>query len=218
MGDAAGHWIERQERLRRLATCQLFFVGGAPRSGTTWLQQLLDAHLEVSCRGEDLFARRIADPLDALTASWRAAVAGKNGGLSGHSGGYPEPTGAEADHLLGTAVLLAPDRQREGRECHAVGEKTPENVTNGALHADAAAVASDLFGFLSVSAEERLLARCVDETSFAVLSRKGRGGRADALFPRKGQAGDRRSTCTPEMGAAIMSEPGWMFPAFGWVP
>lgn len=124
----AGSWIERQSRLLQLAECQVFFVGGAPRSGTTWLQQLLDAHPEVSCRGEGLIPQRVAKPLDAMTGSWREAIAEKNAGLFGHSTGYPEPTGAEADHLLGTAVLLALDRQRGEQHPRAVGEKTPENV------------------------------------------------------------------------------------------
>jgi hypothetical protein len=32
--------------------CQPFFLTGAPKSGTTWLGKLLDAHPQVSCRGE----------------------------------------------------------------------------------------------------------------------------------------------------------------------
>ena len=35
----------------------LFFVLGAPKSGTTWLQYLLNAHPNISCRGEGLFHR-----------------------------------------------------------------------------------------------------------------------------------------------------------------
>ena len=31
----------------------MFFVFGAPKSGTTWMQMLLDAHPDVCCRGED---------------------------------------------------------------------------------------------------------------------------------------------------------------------
>jgi hypothetical protein len=34
---------------------QIFFVGGTVRSGTTWLQLLLDAHPLVSCSGEGHF-------------------------------------------------------------------------------------------------------------------------------------------------------------------
>ncbi len=33
-----------------------FFVMGFPKSGTTWVQLLLDAHPQIACRGEDEFA------------------------------------------------------------------------------------------------------------------------------------------------------------------
>ena len=48
-------WNQRNEEIAQLARRQLFFVGGAPRSGTTWLQQLLDCHPDICCRGEGLF-------------------------------------------------------------------------------------------------------------------------------------------------------------------
>lgn len=39
----------------RRADEDLFFVLGAPKSGTTWLQKLLAAHPELSCKGEGKF-------------------------------------------------------------------------------------------------------------------------------------------------------------------
>lgn len=38
-----------------MANPDLFFVIGAPKSGTTWLEKALDAHPEVACRGEGKF-------------------------------------------------------------------------------------------------------------------------------------------------------------------
>src|SRR5262245_15345676 len=38
---------------------QIFFVGGTPRSGTTWLQLLLDSHPSVSCSGEGHFTTHL---------------------------------------------------------------------------------------------------------------------------------------------------------------
>lgn len=121
-------WIQQQQALSELARKQLFFIGGAPRSGTTWLQQLLDAHPEISCRGEGLFGKHLAEPLDAMLAEHERALAGKNADLFGHTGGYPLPVAGEADTLLGTAILLALHRQGAGPACRAIGEKTPENV------------------------------------------------------------------------------------------
>jgi hypothetical protein len=67
-------WAARQEALLDLARRQLFFVGGAPRSGTTWLQFLLDSHPEISCRGSGLFVQHLAAPLETMMAERRKAV------------------------------------------------------------------------------------------------------------------------------------------------
>lgn len=121
-------WAGRQAALLALAERQLFFVGGAPRSGTTWLQSLLDAHPDVSCRGEGLFPQNLAAPLDAVFARRREAIAAKNARIFAHADGYPVPGEDQADHLLATGILLALQQQCGDRPFRAVGEKTPENV------------------------------------------------------------------------------------------
>jgi hypothetical protein len=121
-------WVEHQDRLLRLTQCQLFFVGGPPRSGTTWLQYLLDSHPEISCRGEGLFMKHLAEPLDAVMAARRQALEAKNTSVFRHADGYQLPDAEDVDALLGTAVLAALERQSAGKACRAVGEKTPENV------------------------------------------------------------------------------------------
>jgi LPS sulfotransferase NodH len=121
-------WAARQGELARIASRQLFFVGGAPRSGTTWLQQMLDSHPDVSCRGEGHFMNQLAVPLGKLMAERRQVLEGKNNTLFQHTGGYQLPGDDEADFLTATAILLALQQQSAGRSCRAIGEKTPENV------------------------------------------------------------------------------------------
>jgi hypothetical protein len=121
-------WIDRQEAILRLLRLQLFFVGGAPRSGTTWLQYLLDSHPEVSCRGEALFTKHLAEPLEAMAAARREAIAAKNDTVFHHGAGYPLPEQDDTEFLLGTGILLALDRHGADETCRAIGEKTPENV------------------------------------------------------------------------------------------
>jgi hypothetical protein len=121
-------WTERAERLLTLSRRQLFFVGGAPRSGTTWLQYLLDAHPEVCCAGEGLFRTELAEPMDKLIAARRTALAVKNESIFRHSGGYPLPDAGDTEALVATGILLALERQCGGADYRAVGEKTPENV------------------------------------------------------------------------------------------
>ncbi len=127
-GPAPLAWHERQAALAHIAGLQMFFIGGAPRSGTTWLQRLLDSHPDICCRGEGLLSQSLAAPLDALVAARHKALEAKNTTLFRDTGGYPLPDAGDADMLLGTAVLLALERQRGGKPCRAIGEKTPENV------------------------------------------------------------------------------------------
>jgi Sulfotransferase family len=122
-------WTEAHTELARFAQQrQLFFVGGAPRSGTTWLQQILDSHPEVSCRGEGLFSKELAVPLERMMAQRRKALEAKNTGLFGHTGGYPLPVEDDTEFIVGTGILLALRQQTGGHDFRAVGEKTPENV------------------------------------------------------------------------------------------
>jgi hypothetical protein len=121
-------WIEHQADLAALARCQLFFIGGAPRSGTTWVQQILDRHPDVACRGEGLFQKHFSEPLEALLNNRSETIAAKNHALFGHTGGFPLPAQEDREVLLGTAILLALRQCSAGKACRAIGEKTPENV------------------------------------------------------------------------------------------
>jgi len=121
-------WIEHHDALAALARNQLFFIGGAPRSGTTWVQQILNAHPDVACSGEGLFQRHLAEPLAAMMRDREATLAAKNTGLFRHTGGFPLPLPQDQEVLLGTAVLLALRQVAAGGQWRAVGEKTPENV------------------------------------------------------------------------------------------
>jgi hypothetical protein len=111
-----------------MAQKQLFFVGGAPRSGTTWLQQILDSHPHASCKGEGLFSKDLYPPLEAAMAQRGTALRTKNQALFQHTGGYPLPTSDHVEFLAGTAMLLAFSQQADAEDCQAYGEKTPENV------------------------------------------------------------------------------------------
>ncbi len=121
-------WSRVLDGLSAVAAKRLFFVGGAPRSGTTWVQQILDFHPEISCLGEGLFQKYLAGPLDVATRDRRAAVAEKNTRLFAHTGGYPLPAEEDADFLLGAAILADFRRRGTDETIRAIGEKTPENI------------------------------------------------------------------------------------------
>ncbi len=59
------------------ADAPVFFVVGHGKSGTTWVSNVLDSHLEILCRGEGRFFERdfvrVAPPED-LQRGWLTSV------------------------------------------------------------------------------------------------------------------------------------------------
>jgi hypothetical protein len=121
-------WTDRQKEIVRLSEAQLFFIGGAPRSGTTWLQQICDSHPDICCQGEGLFLNHLAAPLEKMMVERAKVIDGKNKQIFKHTGGYPIPLVDDVEFLTGTAILLALAQQTGGKAFKALGEKTPENV------------------------------------------------------------------------------------------
>lgn len=125
--------FDKLSELQSLERKQLFFVGGAPRSGTTWIQHLIDGHPSASCMGEGLFWRQLYYPLTELVENWRKAIQEKNVTQFSHTGGYPLPNEQDRDMLLATGILGSMQRQLStwsdrGASCQAIGEKTPEDI------------------------------------------------------------------------------------------
>lgn len=121
-------WDDTNAGLRRLVHRQIFFVGGAPRSGTTWLQQIIDSHPNASCKGEGLFSKNLFPLIESLMSQRMKELQAKNQNLFQHTGGYPLPMADDGEFLAATVILLALQQQAEGKEYLAYGEKTPENV------------------------------------------------------------------------------------------
>src|SRR5579883_2910134 len=241
---APASWAARHEQLAELARRQIFFVGGAPRSGTTWLQLLLDSHPEISCRGEGLFSHHLSGALDRLVGNWRQGVEAKNKTVFASMPGYPLPEGADADILLGTAVLLALHRQSTERDVRALGEKTPENVFLfprlkrlfpgakfiGIVRDPRDVLASSWHYFYERTS--RADTETVIRDTFRFLGvtatpEVAAASAAQTAFPllsgkhpggffRKGESGHWRDTLTSEMSEIVLRELGWMFPYFGW--
>ncbi|HEX8234309.1 MAG TPA: sulfotransferase [Caulobacteraceae bacterium] len=103
---------------------QYFFVSGAPKSGTTWVQRLLDAHPQVVCSGEGHFVERLAQPLvKALEdyAKQQQLVAERV------YEGRPYYQPLTRPEMIGFARALIVQRMhaRAGAGVKAVGDKTP---------------------------------------------------------------------------------------------
>lgn len=105
----------------------LFFVGGQGKSGTTWVQLLLDAHPAVSCRGEAHFFDFLAPALQEAFVRYRRQL-DENNRLFQELPGFPLPEQSVALTTLRAAVLAAMTERPEATQAVAVGERTPANI------------------------------------------------------------------------------------------
>ena len=103
---------------------QVFFVCGAPKSGTTWLQRILDAHPEVCCSGEGHFIQRFSAPIAKVVRDYnRELAAAAEQVYEGHPY-YPPVEQAEFDAMI-RGFILARLTARAGPQTRFVGDKTP---------------------------------------------------------------------------------------------
>ncbi|MDP6819073.1 MAG: sulfotransferase [Alphaproteobacteria bacterium] len=105
----------------------LFFVCGALKSGTTWLQLMLDAHPEIACRGEGHLVNFLLPGLGEALHKYNNKIRFKNKNIFNEIEGFPRFAVPHHYALLQSAVglLLA---QYDGENIRFIGEKSPDNV------------------------------------------------------------------------------------------
>ncbi len=119
---------DHHARLSALAGRPLFFIGGTAKSGTTWLQLLLDAHPEISCRGEGHFFDALGPMLAEAVDQYSARITWKNETIFKEMQGYPRFPVEGGLYLLTSAALLMLEAQGAGRDAAILGERTPDNI------------------------------------------------------------------------------------------
>jgi hypothetical protein len=114
--------------ISKLRKKQIFFVGGVIKSGTTWLQLLLDAHPQVSCNGE-AHLTRLARLLRRVLDQHGQLIAEKNESIFKELAGYPRLGDEDYQYLLASCIALYLWRQSKAKPgARAVGEKSPSNL------------------------------------------------------------------------------------------
>jgi hypothetical protein len=104
---------------------QVFFVCGAPKSGTTWIQRMLDAHPQVCCSGEGHFIEKFTIPMAEVVRNYNAqmTVVGRN--VYEGKPYYPELNQGDFDEIA-RAFILSRLKLRVGDPgVRAIGDKTP---------------------------------------------------------------------------------------------
>ena len=107
---------------------QIFFIGGTIKSGTTWLQLLLDAHPEVSCKGEGHFLDLMAPALKMAMDQHGRFIAERDQAVFNELGGYPRLTHEGFCSILAFSIAVFLIEQSKHKMATVIGEKTPDNV------------------------------------------------------------------------------------------
>lgn len=113
---------------RALGALPVFFVGGLPRSGTTWVQQLLNAHPQVLCLGESHFFNDMVPALAKVVRGYSQRRA------EGQNTWAPTVAGPDSTAMIPmfrtafAALVQANLEGRDARQLVAIGEKTPDNI------------------------------------------------------------------------------------------
>ena len=126
MGKKLQHEYDtRSARIRKVLEHDHFFICGAPKSGTTWIQRLLDSHPEIVCAGEGHFVEAMVAPLARLAQEYN-----KRQKLSAERvyEGKPYYQGLQQPDLeflsrTMIGLILSQRKIPEGTKC--IGDKTP---------------------------------------------------------------------------------------------
>ena len=122
-------YFERlHDEIGALVSKQVFFIGGSPKSGTTWLQLLLDGHKAIACKGEGQMVNHLAQLLMESLHKQNQLLAQKNATVFAELPPVPLYTRDDLAYLFGAAVLLFLAKVDAGASVVAIGEKTPDNV------------------------------------------------------------------------------------------
>src|SRR6187402_1454276 len=108
-----------------MADKQLFFVCGAPKSGTTWLQRVLDAHPQIQCSGEGHFIERFTVPLAKVMRDYAEHMNLVAGRVYEGQPYYPPIGQADLDSLARGFILSQLMVRNPGPKVRWIGDKTP---------------------------------------------------------------------------------------------
>jgi LPS sulfotransferase NodH len=120
--------LERHAVLRDFLARDLFFVGAFPKSGSTWLQVMLNAHPEVGCRGEGHFFNNLWPLLEEALNRHNTVIDRKNATIFAEFQPYPRFDRDHFEYLMAVAVGLLMTRAHGDQDKRVLGEKTPNTV------------------------------------------------------------------------------------------
>ncbi|MBN1850764.1 MAG: sulfotransferase [Deltaproteobacteria bacterium] len=110
------------ETLMPMASKRLFFIMGVPKSGTTWVQHLLNGHPEISCSGEGDF-NRIMNALKDMANNYNRHITGINKNIGIEN--YLTFQQKDLQYLFTTAIFLLFRHWPTNGNDRIIGSKNP---------------------------------------------------------------------------------------------
>src|SRR5258708_37063843 len=107
---------------------ELFFVGSTPKSGSTWLQVMLNAHPDISCSGEGHFIDQLWPLLRDAMQQHSADITQRNTTIFNELPAFPRFYEGHFRYLLTSAIVMLLMQSARARAARVIGEKTPDNV------------------------------------------------------------------------------------------
>lgn len=101
------------------------FVSGSPKSGTTWLQKILDAHPAIACAGEGHFVERIVNPMVRMLREYNAKLKQVDERVFQGKAPYQPLAEPEIVQLVRDMVVRLMLRQKPPAGTTWLGDKTP---------------------------------------------------------------------------------------------
>lgn len=124
------HYRETQKAIERVFEKQIFFVVGRSKSGTTWLQFLLDAHLEICCKGEGHFSDILYTLLGKALKDYNRQSSDRNRLFekSGLEGNFPTYNRGHLHYIMRITIGLLLAEWAGDADVKCIGDKTPEHA------------------------------------------------------------------------------------------
>jgi tetratricopeptide (TPR) repeat protein len=128
MTDTSITFRDALDACRRIQGKRLFFIAGTEKSGTTWLQLLLDRHPRIACKGEGQFATRLWPDLCDAIKGYSGFIRELNLKVFNEIEQFPLPDDADIAAIQAFAASLMLAKYGDHDEIQAVGEKTPGHI------------------------------------------------------------------------------------------
>jgi len=116
------------DKIQRIAGKKIFFIAGTEKSGTTWLQMLLDQHPQAVCKGEGQLATRLWPALRRALDEYSSFIGELNQKVFKEIDHFPvfHEDSVRAIQAFSASLLLS--EYGDDDRILAIGEKTPGHL------------------------------------------------------------------------------------------